>query len=76
VRQTDFWLGIGFGEEGREARRRWEGRGSWEVQVLRLCDKVGETQVGIKLLLAKRVKKSTMKLVLTLLTLGYPKFLL
>ncbi len=46
------------------------------MQVLRLCDKVGETHVVIKLLLAKRVKKSTMKLVLTLLTLGYPKFLL
>ncbi len=50
--------------------------GSWEVQVLRLCDKVGETQVAIKLLHAKRVKRSTMKLLLTLLTLGYPKFLL
>jgi hypothetical protein len=49
--------------------------GLWEVQVLRLCDKVGETQVGIKLLLAKCVKKSTMKLGLTLLMLGYPKFL-
>ncbi len=41
-----------------------------------LCDMVGETQVVINVLLAKRVKKSTMKLALTLLTLGYPKFLL
>jgi hypothetical protein len=60
----------------RKEGRRGGAPGSWEVQVLRLCDKVGETQVVIKLLLAKRVKKSTMKLVLTLLTLGYPKFLL
>jgi hypothetical protein len=64
--------GAGGGKAGRGGGRA---AGSWELQLLRMCDNVGETQAAIKLLLAKRVKKSTTKLVLTLLMLGYPKFL-